>query len=802
MGKDAASRRAWVKNVAIIFLVILLLLTFFSKTILNYSLPEVSAQYAKYASISNALKLSGTVKANENYSVIYEEQASTATEGVTQSRKVVSVYVKSGDTVNIGDPIIALQGGASEELKKAESELADKEREYELALLGDKSSHLKDGKTLSDAERAITNAKEELAKLNELYSKASSGTDTTSVIKAQIKAVEKVIKDLNSNKSDVEAKISELNSKIQAGKDNIETDFSGVSLIERLKLAEEEYSIIEASYNELTNKVATTKAELEKIQSSSGDIGKANEISNTIKSLNKTLDDLLLQKQRLIEDTNIPSNGNIDSLKRAYDEAKQKYNEFIDSNYIVLDSEASRKQIYEEALSKYNEAEQSGEGDLKSLEEAVAKAYDSYKTAADARTKLEEHKKAMDEAEKKYNDAANNDVDLKSFYRQIQDLEDKIYDTQSQINDAYEKLDVLGLPYIDDVIDYTVTYDLEVAQKAYDSAKASLDEVTEKYNTSKTKLESLKKQNQSSESVAENETILAVYKTNLEGIEDQLDAENEKLEDLKENLSDAESGSSQKPEDILDQIKTKKAEIEAAEEALEITKADGTVSNTTNKFEREKQKKEIDELKKKIEEYKNAPKNTQITAPIAGRIVSIDYVPGNTVTSGATVAQIEVSDKGYICEISVASDEARKVQVGAACSVTNSWWYSNLTASVTQIRSDPQSQGKNRIIVIEVKGDVYDGQSLQFSIGDKSQSYDSVLPNSAIREDSDGKFVLTVESKSTPLGVRYKAVRYNVEILASDDTQSAVSGLFGNEFVIINATSPVSDGQQVRLAEN
>ena len=33
--KDSATRRAWVKNVAIIFLVILLLLTFFSRTIIS-----------------------------------------------------------------------------------------------------------------------------------------------------------------------------------------------------------------------------------------------------------------------------------------------------------------------------------------------------------------------------------------------------------------------------------------------------------------------------------------------------------------------------------------------------------------------------------------------------------------------------------------------------------------------------------------------------------------------------------------------------------------------------------------------
>ena len=36
-------RRDWVKNAIIIFLAVLLVLTFFSNTIMNYSLPEVAA---------------------------------------------------------------------------------------------------------------------------------------------------------------------------------------------------------------------------------------------------------------------------------------------------------------------------------------------------------------------------------------------------------------------------------------------------------------------------------------------------------------------------------------------------------------------------------------------------------------------------------------------------------------------------------------------------------------------------------------------------------------------------------------
>ena len=38
-------RREWVKNAAIIFLSVMLVLTFFSNTFMNYSLPEVAAQY-------------------------------------------------------------------------------------------------------------------------------------------------------------------------------------------------------------------------------------------------------------------------------------------------------------------------------------------------------------------------------------------------------------------------------------------------------------------------------------------------------------------------------------------------------------------------------------------------------------------------------------------------------------------------------------------------------------------------------------------------------------------------------------
>jgi len=63
--------------------------------------------------------------------------------------------------------------------------------------------------------------------------------------------------------------------------------------------------------------------------------------------------------------------------------------------------------------------------------------------------------------------------------------------------------------------------------------------------------------------------------------------------------------------------------------------------------------------------------------------------------------------------------------------------------------------------------------------------------------------VLVVMSRSSPLGNRYIATRVDVNILASDDTNTAVSGaLTGWDFVITTSTAPIDPGMQVRLVDN
>lgn len=749
MSNDSASRRAWIKNAAIIFLVILLLLTFFSNTILNYSLPEVSAQYTSSGTLSTAIKASGTVKANASYNVVYEADAADSADGVAQTRKVVSVFVKEGQTVEKDAPILELKGGASEQLKSAQDEYDKLKREYDLGILGDNVSNITSDKTISDAQKALENAKDELAKLQKNYNDLLSGVDTTTILQNQISALEDTIENLTDQQTAMTDKITEVNAIISEAKALIEKDvLSNQTVAEKLAAAEEEYNSISSEYDTLKKETDFYKERLDEIKKVSGDVTEANKLTQQLKTLQNELDSLDTEYSRYVEDTE----DELDALYQAVLDAKKVWEDTPET------SETDENEITVSSMTK-------------------DEAYQKYQEALNA----------YDKAERNYK-------------RQVEDYNTKFDKLEEQISDIKDKLNVIGMPEVDDILDYTVDYDLASAQKDYDEASAKLTELETKYTDAKTKYESLIKQSTAEDTVNEYSLVLETYKNEESSLKDTIKQKNKELENLKKQLS--ESTTNLTPEALAEKIKEQKNSVDSLEAALKITQATENQTTTTNKLTREDQKKQLEELAAKIETYKNAPENTQVTAPIAGKITAINFTAGESVTSGNTVASIEIADKGYIVEISMAADQARKIQVGTPCSVVNSWWYSNIEASVTGMRSDPSSQGKNRIITITVSGDVSEGQTLNFSIGDKSQSYDSVLPNSAIREDNDGKFVLVVESKKTPLNMRYTAKRVDIEVLASDDTQSAVSGLYGSEFVITNSTVPIADKQQVRLAEN
>ena len=117
-------KREVIKNIAIVFLVIMLILTFFSNTIMNRTLPEVSTQSVSSGPVTTQVRGEGVVEAEDPYNLVVDE-----------TRKVKSVPVRVGDHVNEGDIIYYLAGETSEELTTAKNELENLKGEYELTIL-------------------------------------------------------------------------------------------------------------------------------------------------------------------------------------------------------------------------------------------------------------------------------------------------------------------------------------------------------------------------------------------------------------------------------------------------------------------------------------------------------------------------------------------------------------------------------------------------------------------------------------------------------------------------------------------
>lgn len=247
------------------------------------------------------------------------------------------------------------------------------------------------------------------------------------------------------------------------------------------------------------------------------------------------------------------------------------------------------------------------------------------------------------------------------------------------------------------------------------------------------------------------------------------------------------------------------AEITAAqaEQTQILTDVAGELNLESQNAEIARAREKVREKEEEVAKLEEEQENPVVTSPVSGKITSLSYAAGETTKPGENAAVIQVAGKGFTLSFSVTNEQAKKVSAGDVAELQNSWYYNDVKATVAAIKPDTTNPSQNKLLVFDVSGeDVTAGQSLSLSVGQKSANYDLIVPNSAIREDKNGKFILIVESKSSPLGNRYFATRVDVEVLASDDTQTAISGaLYGYEYVITTSTKPVEAGKQVRLTD-
>lgn len=211
---------------------------------------------------------------------------------------------------------------------------------------------------------------------------------------------------------------------------------------------------------------------------------------------------------------------------------------------------------------------------------------------------------------------------------------------------------------------------------------------------------------------------------------------------------------------------------------------------------------QIAKVKEKISELSGGEEN-QILAKVSGTVQTVECMAGNTAEAGSVLCTIEVPDMGYNLSFSVTNEQARRLKPGDSATVSNFYWGSEIVATLSTIKTDPKSPMTNKLLTFDLTGDVTAGGELSISVGQKSAGYDIVVPNSSIKSDTNGSFVYVIEAKNSPLGNRYTARRASVEVLASDDNNSAVTGDIENgDYVITISNAPIKNGDLIRMADS
>ncbi|MBO5564863.1 MAG: hypothetical protein J5935_04535 [Lachnospiraceae bacterium] len=214
------------------------------------------------------------------------------------------------------------------------------------------------------------------------------------------------------------------------------------------------------------------------------------------------------------------------------------------------------------------------------------------------------------------------------------------------------------------------------------------------------------------------------------------------------------------------------------------------------------QQEQMAKQRQKIEDLKKKAVGATVISPVEGTVTSLALTAGEETDPESPAAVIQVDGKPMSTHFSVTTEQAKNLKVGDAAEAQNAWFYTDFKATLSAIKPDSSDPAGHKQLYFTIQSpEVQAGQSVSLQIGEAAKQYEMTVPNSAIREDNNGKFVLLLQSKSSPLGNRYKAQRADVQVIAQDDKITAISGAFDSwSYVITTTTAPVKAGDQVRLS--
>ncbi len=677
MNNETPKNREWVKNAAIVFLAVLLVLTFFSNTIMNRSLPEVATQDVTDGAIVSKVRGSGTVTANGNNQVKMEK-----------TRVIRAVLVKAGQEVKAGDVLFTLGEGSSEEIEALEEKIRNLQNSYNRTAVSGQvyTNYSYDERSIDNKLQAWENAMDKLAYYESKVAKAAEDSFALEQAEMQVELTKALLDDAEAS----------YNESLAIAQNNVEEVKANVAA-------------------ETEREIEYTSSELDSAVVNQGIYDDYSVVAN----------ELSAREQQVADER-----ATIDGLEEAIRVDLESI-QMLDSRQellrkLLLDPNLEDWQKYE-----YEKEVLANEGELKTLRDEV-QGYNDQEAI---------HNATLSDATSKRN-AARETIE-KDYTPAPTDYSERIAELQA-------RLDILVSEGAHkELIDEAIAELNAISPTTYNEAKAKYD------------------------------AAVLARDNLLERTDPMLNY------DYQQALSACKSA-----EDAY----------YAAVASLDQKQANDWRSQAATGVDLNATMQELDVAKKKLAELTGTD-GENITAKVAGTVTSVECNAGDKKMKDDVLCTIEVPDQGYTLSFTATNEQASRLRIGDQATVSNFYWGNEVTATLSSIKTDPKNPQNNKLLTFDLEGNVTSGSQLTISVGSKSANYDLIIPSSAIRSDSNGSFVLKVEAKNSPLGNRYIAKRVPVEVLASDDNNSAVTAeLQYGDYVITTSSAPIKNGSMVRLA--
>ena len=792
--KTNKKNREWVKTFAIIFLAVMLVLTFFSNTIMNMNLPEVSTDNIRYGSIKTQIRTSGLVMSVDNYSVTFPS-----------TREIQSVNFRTGDAVNKGDVLFVLAEGDSTELDSAKESYADLKYEYDRMLISSSGSgdFADKNREVAELTEDLNLAKQKKSNYSNKEKAISDKKAEVSIVEGQIKACEKQIDAKKAEIAELEAEKSAIGytpseDEVLIGRNDgitYEEYASAVAIVDaadaELEAAEKALDDAKDALIVLERELAVLERNLEKLDKELSDIPTEDELDakkKEIQQSDRNIEELERNLKYLKQDF-YDATVNFD-LEKLYDKFKDKQKDF---------KEAKKK--YEQLLESgtASEAEiRRAEQEYENASDIVDDAYDLYQAClTDEKNAALSEEKALGEAETTLKYALEDNTELKEDYNELVEK----YKRRSEIEESFTG--GIGYDGLKNKIEAKES-ELDIASDAVKAAEGVYNRKLKEKERIENSVDKTRNEYKFTK-VKEYELLISEKENELDALEMQLDSYEDTLEEQQEELAELESGNSESEEALDERIKSLERQLAAELASLEDSKKDATEEEQLKQLEIAKLKTRLDKAYEEVQKLESRVASNEIVAPVSGIIESVNVQPGQKTEPEATLAEISLSERGFTMTATVSQEQAARLRPGLVAEITS--WVphdSEIKVTLDAIKSDTANPGsRQKVLEFAIEGNVDPGQNLSIAVGDKNASYDNTVPNTAIREDSTGKYILIVESKSTAISTRYIARKVPVMVIASDDTRSAISGEFDNyAYVIATSSAPINDGDQVKLNEN